>query len=297
MSVLAIDIGGTFIKHALMDRDTEILSSGKTPTPQSSREELIETIGGIYDSQKDVEGIGISMPGIIDSEKGYCHSGGALLYNAGCYFAEEVMKRCPVPVTIENDAKCAVLAESASGSLAGAASGFALIFGTGIGGGFVKDGKLHKGSHFCAGEVSFIVTDGRTLPGHGAEWAKRCSTPGLCGMYAERKGLNPEDVDGIQVFDAVGRNDPDALEALTQFTKEIAVQIFNLQMILDPEVFAIGGGISAQPAFIDYIRKNLDALYNQFEEKVPRAKVARCKFQNDANLYGALQTYLMAQNK
>lgn len=68
MSILSIDIGGTSIKYALMGKDAVILSRGKIPTPQEGRRELVEAIGRLYDEMPDVEGIAISMPGIIDSE-------------------------------------------------------------------------------------------------------------------------------------------------------------------------------------------------------------------------------------
>ena len=71
MKVLTIDIGGTFIKYALINEVMDISNNGKVPTPVTSREDLIETIGKIYDEYKDVDGIAISMPGIIDSENGY----------------------------------------------------------------------------------------------------------------------------------------------------------------------------------------------------------------------------------
>ena len=77
MSILTIDIGGTFIKYALMDKNAVILSRGKIPTPQEGRDELIEAIGRLYDELTEVEGIAISMPGIIDTENGYCVMGGA----------------------------------------------------------------------------------------------------------------------------------------------------------------------------------------------------------------------------
>ncbi len=295
MSVLVVDIGGTFIKYAEMDLKGEILSRGKLPTPKGSRDELIGGIGKLYDGMKDIEGVAVSMPGVIDSEKGYCYSGGALAYNGKCFFADELGKRCPVPVSIENDAKCAVMAESASGSLKGAESGFVLIFGTGIGGGFVKNGRLHKGNHFAAGEVSFIVTERGGVPGGETTWASCCGVPGLCKRFEERKGLGKNTVDGVQVFDAVNAGDEDAISVLDQYTREIGVQISNLQMTLDPEMFAIGGGISAQPVFIDYIRKNLEWLWAQSPMPVPVPKVVCCKFQNDANLYGALQTFLQAK--
>ncbi len=289
MSILAVDIGGTFVKYAYMTAEGEIISKSKFRTPKSSRSELIESIGKLYDGGENIEGIGISMPGVIDSERGYCYSGGALEYNQNCYFAKELMERCPVPVKLENDAKCAVIAEAELGSLKDVRSGFVLIFGTGIGGGFVIDGKLVKGSHFAAGEVSYIVTERDTFPGKGRLFANIFGVPELCRRYAEKKGLDAETVEGEQVFEAVNSGDADAKEVLTQIAKGISIQIFNIQAVLDPEKFAIGGGVSAQPAFIEAIRKELDLIYEQNSISIHKPEVVCCKFQNDANLYGAMR--------
>lgn len=292
MQILVVDIGGTFIKYACMTENMDILGRGKVRTPQNSREELIETIGKIYDDMPQVEGIAISLPGIIDSEKGYCAMGGALRYNNEFYLRESLYQRCPVKIYMENDAKCAAMAEAAVGSLQDVEDGFVLIFGTMIGGAFIKAHRLHRGKHFSAGEVSYIGTLREGMPTFNNVWGNRCGTSGLCRLYAQKKNLNPETVDGMLVFDGVNRQEMQALEALEEFTKEIAVQIFNIQTILDPERFAIGGGISAQPVFLEYIQKNLEELYTQCPYDVPHAEVVACKFQNDANLVGALQCFL-----
>ncbi len=289
MSILVVDIGGTYVKYAYMTPEGEMLSKSRFPTPYESRKKLIEEIGKLYDEGGGVEGIGVSIPGVIDSENGYCCSGGALEYNKGSYFAKELMERCPVPVRLENDAKCAVIAEAEMGSLKGAKSGFVLIFGTGIGGGLVIDGKLVKGSHFAAGEVSYIVTEKDALPGQGSLWADVCGVPALRRLYAEKKGLDADKVDGELVFEAVNSGDKDAEESLTQIARWIAIQIFNIQAILDPEKFAIGGGVSAQPAFINTIKTAIEHIYGQPRISIHKPEVVCCKFQNDANLYGAFR--------
>ncbi|NBH13358.1 ROK family protein [Lachnospiraceae bacterium] len=294
MKVLAVDVGGTFIKYACMKEDMQILARGKVPTPKEGREPFIETIGQIYDKMPDVSGIAISITGIIDSQNGYCYTGGALRYNDDFYLRDRLYERCPVKIHMENDAKCAAVAEAAVGSLKDVADGFVLIFGTMIGGGYIKDHKLHRGKHFSAGEVSYIVTDKAAAADYDTVWGNRCGVPHLCRMFAEKKGLKAEEVDGVRVFDAVNSKDADAEECLQKFTKEIAVQIFNLQTVLDPQRFAIGGGISAQPVFIEYIRNHLQAIYAGCPYYVPPAEIVSCKFQNDANLIGALQCFLTA---
>lgn len=292
MSILSIDIGGTFIKYALMGKDAVILSRGKIPTPQEGRTELVDTIGRLYDEMADVEGIAISMPGIIDSENGYCVTGGALGYNDDFYFRHVLYERCPVRIVIENDAKCAAMAEAGKGALKDVSDGLVLIFGTMIGGGIIHDHKLLRGKHFSAGEVSYIIPHAEKKASRENVWGNRNGTPRLCRLYAEKKGLDPSEVDGLMVFNAVNAGEKEAVESLTKFTRGIAVQIFNLQTVLDPERIAIGGGISAQPVLIEYIRKHLDQLYSDCPYMIPRAEIVTCKFQNDANLYGALQCYL-----
>lgn len=292
MKILVVDIGGTFIKYACMQEDMTILTKGKVPTPTDDRDKLIEAIGRIYDEMPEAEGIAISMPGIIDSENGYCVMGGALRYNDDFYLRHSLYERCPVPIYMENDAKCAAMAEAAAGSLKDVKDGFVLIFGTMIGGGFIKDHTLYRGKHFSAGEVSYIIADGSGEPDYETVWGNRCGTPRLCRMYAKKKGIAEAEVDGFRVFEAVNRGDEDAKACLQTFTREVAVQIFNIQTVLDPERFAIGGGISAQPVFIEYIKDNLKALYGACPYYVPQAEVVSCKFQNDANLYGALQCFL-----
>ena len=99
MKILVVDIGGTSIKYACMREDMTMLTRGKIPTPKEGREELIEAIGKLYDGLPDVEGIAISMPGIIDSAGGYCVMGGALRYNDDFYLRHSLYKRCPVTVS------------------------------------------------------------------------------------------------------------------------------------------------------------------------------------------------------
>ena len=191
MRVLSVDIGGTFIKYACMDEDMQFLSRGKVETPQDGREQLIEAIGQLYDSTPGLDGITISMPGIIDAENGICRMGGALRYNDGFRMRERLHERCPVKICMENDAKCAALAEAAAGSLRDVEDGFVLIFGTMIGGGYIKDHKLHRGKHFSAGEVSYITTVRDGMAQYDTVWGNRCGTPGLCAMFAGKKGLPP----------------------------------------------------------------------------------------------------------
>ena len=109
--------------------------------------------------------------------------------------------------------------------------------------------------------------------------------------------MDASEVDGFVVFNAVDKNDRQAIEVLNEYTYRIAVEIFNLQTILDIERFAIGGGISVNDSFIESIRNNLVKLYDVLPYSVPHAEVVRCKFDNDANLIGALECHLQEFNQ
>ena len=292
MKLLVTDIGGTYIKYAVMDREMNILSRGKVPTPRESSGALVETLAELYHQAPGADGIAICLPGIIDSNNGRVLMGGALRYNDGFALRDALFERTGAAIYMENDAKCAAMAEAAAGSLADVRDGLVIIFGTMIGGGIIKDGTLWRGCHFSAGEVSYISSDRKEQPARNTVWGNRCSVLSLCGAYAQAKGLEPDQVNGETVFEAVAAGEEEALYCLDEYTKEIAVQLFNLQTVLDPEVIAIGGGISARPVFIEYIRKNLNRFHEEFPYPITRSKIVPCRFLNDANLYGAFQCYV-----
>ena len=292
MRFTVIDVGGTFIKYACMNDKSEILSRGKRPTPTSGREEFVNSLVEIYQSMPESEGIAISLPGIIDTEKGYCITSGALKYNDNFAMVETLSERCQVNVTIENDAKCAAIAEMTLGSLKDVNDGFVMVFGTGIGSAFIKDRKIHRGYHFSAGEISFIMTDESSNIAENEIFGSRYGAIGLCKMYAEAINVPIDEIDGVKVFEAVHSGNKAAIACLDKLTLKVAVQICNIQNLLDPERFAIGGGISAQPVFIEYIRNHLNEIYDKSEFNLPRAEVVTCQFRNDSNLIGALQHHL-----
>ena len=292
MSVLTVDIGGTSIKYAEMDKDGCFLSHGSVRTPKTGREDLVEAVGQLYDAVPGCTGIAVSMPGIIDAENGRVIMGGALRYNDGFCFRDALKERCPVRVTIENDAKCAALAEAADGALQDVPNGMVLIFGTMIGGALIHDHRLYRGSHFAAGEISYLITDRNGIPSMDGVWGNRCGVPRLCALYAQAKGLPEKSMNGRVFFEAVNSGDPEAAVILKRYAQEIAVQIFNFQNLYDPDRFAIGGGISAQPMFIEEVREQLKLLYDVCPYFIRRAEIVTCRYQNDANLYGAFRCFM-----
>lgn len=292
MKYLCMDVGGSSIKFAVMDEGLTFYDKGSIPTPYEGTEKYLEVLEEIYHGfEGGVQGIAMSVPGMIDSENGICVTGGNLTYVEQFPLAELLRTRCQVPVTIMNDAKCAALAEVSCGALRDCRDAVVLVFGTGVGGALIKDGRVHMGKHFAAGEFSFIMMD-QECDFECSTWAKRSGSERLITMAARARGVNAGGVTGYDVFNWVEEGDELVRKALDKFTRDIAFMIMNLQMMFDPERFAIGGGISRQPLLIEYIQKNLEYYYALFPYTVPKAEVTACQYFNDANLVGALHYYL-----
>ncbi len=290
---LCIDVGGTAIKHGVIDSDLNLTHKGEVPTSFDGVDDYLDALEQIYRQTLDrVQGIAMSVPGVIDSENGICISGGNLKFIENFNLAEELGKRMKVPVSVMNDAKSAAMAEARWGALADCKDGIVIVLGTGIGGALIKDGKVHFGKSFAAGEFSFINLS-ESMDSMDSTWAGRAGNPRLRALVANAKGIeDPESITGFDVFRWAGEGDPLVLMALEQFTRGIAHMIINLQVIYDPDSFVIGGGISRQPLLLKYIQKNLDYFYTQFKWPGQKADVATCKFFNDANLIGAYSYYL-----
>ena len=166
------------------------------------------------------------------------------------------------------------MAEAAVGSLMDDADGFVLIFSTMIGGACIRDHRLYKGKHFAAGEVSYIILNSANNLGDENLWGRSFGVPKFLQRYSEVKNMDIETVDLLTIFDAVQKEEPEAVTCLNWYTREIAVRIFNIQTVLDVEKFSIGGEPAKYPAFMESLRENLRQLYG------------------DANLIGALQCWL-----
>lgn len=294
MKKLVLDIGGTFIKYAVMDREAKILEKRKEKTPLDTFENFVKTIKGVYEGYKDeVTGIAISMPGNIDSETGQVYTPGSLTYNKGINIIEELHKYINIPISVENDGKSAALAEAWIGNLKECNDGIVMILGTGVGGGIIKDKKIHKGKNFFAGEFSFIIGNSNEANFDNV-FAMQGSTAALIKKVAKAKGINEDTLNGYEVFNLIEKNDVETLQIFNDFAKTIAIQVFNLQCVLDPEKILIGGGISKQKILLEKIKENLDEIYKEMAMfNMPQAKIDTCKYFNDSNLIGALYNYYL----
>ena len=291
---LTIDIGGTNIKFAVMDENAQISEQGEIPTPQTDFDEFVEAIGSIYDRYAGtIEAIAMSAPGRIDAAKGYFFTSGALKYIAPRDMTAVMKERCPVPFCMENDAKAAALAELWKGSMQGIDNGIVMTLGTGIGGAVIINGKLYRGTTFAAGEFSGISTRWQETYDSDVTWSESQSTKGLVNRYSASLEEPEEEMNGRIFFERVNAGDENALKVLEDYCTGLATGLYSLQLALDVQKVAIGGGISRQPLLIECVNRKMEEIFaEQPMTPASRPEIVSCQFGNDANLIGALYHYL-----
>lgn len=296
---LVFDWGGTELKYALMNEQSEILEKDKVPSPsrEASKEEFLSVIDSIVDLYRErISGIAISSPGIIDPVQGIIHVVAVFPYLNECNIKCEFEDRYRVPVSIENDGKSAALSELWKGNLSGCMDGAVMLIGTGIGGGIIIDGKLHRGKDFAAGEFSMVCTD----IGHPDRKESYWADLGYRGLFRRLSAISGEDVsemNGFGFFERVEKKDSAACAALKEYTDAMALTLFSLNMLLNLECICIGGGISKQPVLMESLQRSIDEMPSCNPDmknglKLPMPVVKTCAFYNDANLIGALYHHL-----
>ncbi|TRZ40501.1 ROK family protein [Niallia circulans] len=295
---LVLDIGGTFVKFALMDASGKITHRGKTPASRENRAEFEDVIFSIIDKYDSthVKGIAISCPGTIDVESGMIYHGGSFPFLHKVNLKQRIEEKYQKEVSIENDGKCAALAELWLGNLKNVKDAVVLVLGSGVGGGIIMNGKIHRGFHQSSGEVSYVMDNIEIQTRVGQFFGFACSAVEMIRRIAELKKLTDK-TDGESVFKYIVNKDEEAMVIFDEFCIHLATQILNLQYILDPETFAIGGGISAQPVLLERIHWALAEVTKANPMHVANPKVVACKFQNDANLYGALYHFFISKEK
>lgn len=296
MEYLVMDVGGSAIKYALMNDELLFLEKGQVPTPKTSLEDFKLEIKNIYQKyQERVDGIAMSLPGLINKKTQKMQIPGALFYNQDVDILKELQSVTTQRFTIENDAKCAALCEVVYGSLKDSQVGAVCIIGTGIGGGVTIGDQVFTGVHGFAGEFSYLSTNWKNNLGFENKWGMDFGAFTLVKMIADAKGIK-EEIDGIEAFEYCNQGDEQALKALEDFCDMTATGLYNLQAVIDPDKIAIGGGISKQPILLEYLQKSLDKIYDSIEIPIPQVKIVRCKYDNDSNLIGALAHYKKIYN-
>lgn len=287
MSILCIDVGGTFIKYAVMDGKEKLIESERTETPKDSLCGFMDVILKLYRQFEGIEGIALSIPGILDYKQGYLYNGGSLHYIHNLPLAHMISQACSgIPVTVENDAKAAATAELESGVLINSKNAVVLTIGTAIGGTIIINRELLRGKNLFAGELSYVIFDTSgeiNLENKRSRlWTSHGVPTQICSFYGDKE------IDTEEIMARLINGEKKAEEAVRRSAKELAMLLYNLQCIIDPEIIAVGGGISAQQAYIDILKEETEAL-GIIGGPVP--DIQACKYRNNANIVGAYYAF------
>lgn len=291
---LSIDVGGTEIKYGLLDRAGNLIVNAKVSTPQNGLNSFLKVIDQIiYKYLNQSRGVAFSIPGTVNPHDGTVKIGGALPYLDGLNLTKHIHQKIDpeLMVAVENDGKAAAMAELWLGNLRHEHNCAAVILGTGVGGGIILNGHLYRGTHYEAGELSFMpFKNGKTKYGQAG------SAVLMINKIAKHYNI-PNIYNGVAVFDRINQRKKYAYKVFRKYCWRIACMILSVQSVLDLDRYVIGGGISSQPIVADTIREQYEKLLKKTDlAKIPRPAIMKAYFENDANLFGGVYNLLLHAN-
>lgn len=309
MIYIGVDLGGTNIAVGLVDEEGKILLKGSTPTLlERGPEPIIQDMGklalellekGGY-TIDDVASIGVGVPGVTNPETGVISFCTNLRWH-NVPLTEILSKIIDKPIYIENDATVAALAESVAGVSKGLKNSIFLTLGTGVGGGIIIDGKIYAGTHHVGSELGHMtinVEGIRCTCGNVGCWEQYSSATALIRMGREAAEANPDcliaklvggDLSKIEaktVIDAAREKDPVVEKVYAKYIYYLAMGIVALINAFDPELFALGGGVSKAGDFLlEPLREEVKKYI--FYKDLPYARIELAALGNDAGIIGA----------
>ena len=315
MYQIGVDIGGTNIKVGLVNETMELVQTCSVRFPHDGARSVVKTSEETVDfllrqqaiARKDVESVGIVVPGSIDQK------GERVIdaYNLGFHdvplkaLAQEAFGE--IPVYLANDANGAALAELYAGAFRGCKTAVLFTLGTGLGGGIILNGHMFNGGMNQGVELGhmYLVNGGEHCTcGNDGCMEAYCAASALArdgkrameqhpeSLIAARAGGSPENVDAKLVIDCAKEGDKTAKAVFDQYTDSLSSACASIYNLLDPEVIAIGGGVCGAGEF----------LFAPLREKTTgkcfyktHGKLVPAELGNDAGMIGAAMLHKDAQ--
>jgi glucokinase len=307
---IGIDIGGTTIISGLVNENGDIVFKKQIETrAQRGYEEIerdiVEVINELINLSKkqgeEVKSIGIGVPGIADV------TGETVIYctNLGWEnvpLGKNLKRIFNMPVYIENDATVAGLAENVKGATKGFKNSIFITLGTGVGGGIIIDNKVYSGGHGIGSEIGHMIVGGNF-------YNCNCGNNGCLETFASATAIVKYTVKLIEegnkdtsilekvkgdlskitarlVFDCAKDGDELANKSINRMVKYLSIGIANLLNVLDPDIVAIGGGVSKAGDFLLEKVRNEVTRYLLCKE-LKYGDIVLAELRNDAGLIGA----------
>lgn len=263
-----IDVGGTKIEIRALDGEGNEAYRQRIATPQSSYKDTVAAIAGLVRTAEAALGqagtVGIATPGAVSFKTGLIKNANSTCLN-GQPLVTDLQAELHREIRIENDANCFALSEATDGAAANANGGhaivFAVILGTGVGGGIAVNGKVLTGRNGIGGEWGHNPLpwpQPEELPGNTCYCGRvGCietwlSGPGLARHFQQHSNRS---LSAAEIAKQAMRGDLACEQAMRQYEDRLARALASIINVIDPDVIVLGGGLS-----------NIARLY----ENVPR---------------------------
>jgi len=265
---IGIDLGGTKIEGIAIDGQGVERQRLRIPTPRGDYAAIVKAIASVVTTIELGQGqkamVGVGIPGAVSPATGLVKNansveliGHALDKDLGLALGREVR--------VANDANCLALSEATDGAGCGASVVFAVILGTGVGGGIVVDGRILVGQHAIAGEwghnpIPWPRDDERPGPSCYCGRAGCIETflagPSLSRDHHQRTG---QDLRTPDIVASADLGDAQAIATMARYEDRLARALAVVINILDPDVIVLGGGVS-----------NIARLYREVPSLLPK---------------------------
>jgi glucokinase len=300
--VFAADVGGTYLRVALVDESGKIHQQLKQRTPKGESPDcVVNALASAAEhwSREDgrrIVAASIMVPGAVDNENAVVVQAPNLPSLINFPLKAVLEKRLGLPVLLENDANAAAVGEMWLGAARGCRDVVSVTLGTGVGGGVILDGELWRGAHGSAGEIGHTTVD----PFAGLKC--KCGNTGCLELFASataivrmtreelprfpQSNLNREELTAERVYNAGRDGDELALSVFKTFGTYLGIGLANLINIVDPEIIVIAGGaVNGWDLFARYMQQEVDE--RAVRSTAAQVKIAAAECGDNAGLLGA----------
>jgi glucokinase len=299
--IVAIDLGGTNIRFGLVDSAGKILRRRRTSMPSvDDSEALFEVLADLIlrfiESSKDFpkpQAVAIGFAGLTMASRGYVYFAPNIAKLSHLDLGPSIGAMIDMPVYVENDANCAALGEYWQGGGQGVDSLFLFTLGTGVGGGFVIDGKLWDGHDGIAGEIGHTIVDldgPRCACGNRGCLEALASATAIVREYKRAKrlksGKTAREVSAKAIVKKARDGEPAAKRVISGAASALGTGIANVYHLLNPQLILIGGGVSRAGSILinPAVRRARDVVLPPMRAAI---EVKRARLGDDAGLLGA----------
>jgi fructokinase len=250
---IGVDLGGTKIEAAAIDRVGGIQARRRIVTPAGDYEGTIAALVGLVATIEGEVGpgasVGVGIPGTIVAATGLVKNANSTCL-IGRPLARDLEAALSRPLRFANDANCLALSEAVDGAARGCGTVFGAILGTGVGGGIVIDGRLLVGANAIAGEWGhnpMPAPQADELPGPTCYCGRRgcietfLSGPGLAADHRRHGGA---DLTAPEISAAASAGDPECRATIDRYAERLARALATVINLIDPDAIVLGGGLS-----------------------------------------------------